>query len=109
MERRRVVVTGLGLITPIGAGLEAFWSALQEMKPGIRPISRFDAAPFRCRVAGEIPDFDPERFLDRKQARRMDRYSQLAVSASRLALEDAGLAAGGTDPERTGVCIGSAL
>jgi 3-oxoacyl-[acyl-carrier-protein] synthase II len=106
---RRVVVTGLGLITPLGTGLERFWAGLQEVRPGIRPITRFDSSPFRCRVAGEIPDFQPEEFLEKKQVRRLDRYSQLAISAARLALEDACLDPGSVDPERTGVCIGSAL
>jgi 3-oxoacyl-[acyl-carrier-protein] synthase II len=106
---RRVVVTGLGLITPLGTGLERSWSGLNERRSGIRPITRFDASPFRCRVAGEIPDFEPEDFLERKQIRRLDRYSQLAVSASQLALEDAALDPKTLDPEQTGVCIGSAL
>ncbi|HTE16896.1 MAG TPA: beta-ketoacyl-[acyl-carrier-protein] synthase family protein, partial [Armatimonadota bacterium] len=108
-ELRRVVVTGLGLITSIGTGVEAVWSALQERKPGIRPISRFDASGFRCRVAGEVTDFEPEAYLERKQVRRLDRYSQLAVSASKLALADAALDPGVVDPERSGVCVGSAL
>jgi 3-oxoacyl-[acyl-carrier-protein] synthase II len=108
-SRRKVVVTGLGLITSIGTGLEAFEQGLMERRPGIRAITRFDASPFRCRVAGELPDFQPEQFLDRKQVRRMDRYSQLAVSASRLALQDAGVSPDDLDRERTGVCVGSAL
>lgn len=108
-ERRRVVVTGLGLITPIGIGLEPFWDGLREMRPGIRGISRFDPEPFRCKVAAEVTDFHPEDFLDKKQVRRMDRFSQFAVSASQLAVEDAGLTRAQIDPDRTGVCLGSAL
>jgi len=107
--KRRVVVTGLGLITPLGTGKERFWTGLRERRPGIRPITRFDPHEFRCRVAGEIPDFDAEQFLEKKQVRRMDRYSQLAVSAARLALDDASLGTEQIDSERTGVCVGSAL
>jgi len=107
--RRRVVITGLGLITSIGTGREQFQQALLEMRTGIRPITRFDASEFKCRVAGEIPDFNPEEYLERKQVRRLDRYSQLSISAARLALEDAGLSSKDVDPERSGVCIGSAL
>jgi 3-oxoacyl-[acyl-carrier-protein] synthase II len=107
--QRRVVITGLGLITSIGIGRERFQQALLEMRPGIRPITRFDASGFKCRVAGEIPDFEPEQFLERKQVRRLDRYSQLSISAARLALEDAGLNPADAEPERAGVCVGSAL
>lgn len=106
---RSVVVTGLGLITPIGTGPEAVLAALWSQRPGIRAITRFDSAPFRCRVAGELPDFRPEDYLERKQVRRMDRFSQLSVSAARLALEDAGIGDAELEPERTGVCVGSAL
>jgi 3-oxoacyl-[acyl-carrier-protein] synthase II len=104
-----VIVTGLGLITPIGIGVEEFLAGLLEVRPGIRRITRFDPSPFRSRVAAEVPGFRPEEYLDRKQVRRFDRYSQFAVSAARLALEDAGLDAGDVAGERTGVCIGSAL
>jgi 3-oxoacyl-[acyl-carrier-protein] synthase II len=103
------VVTGLGLITPIGSGVAQFRNSLLEMRSGIRGITRFDPSPFRCRVAAEIPDFAPEAFLDRKQVRRMDRYSQLAVCAAHMALNDAALRPEDVDPERVGVCVGSAL
>jgi 3-oxoacyl-[acyl-carrier-protein] synthase II len=106
---RKVVVTGLGLITPIGTGLAEFRESLLAVRGGIRRLTRFDPSPFRCQVAGEIPDFDPERFLDRRRARRMDRYSQLAVGAARLAVEDAVLDVESVDRERSGVCVGSAL
>lgn len=108
-ERRKVVVTGLGLITPIGIGVEPLWRALRELRSGIRRVTRFDTEPFRCKVAGEIPDYRPEDFLDRKQVRRLDRFSQFAVSAAKLAIEDAGLKREHLESDRTGVCLGSAL
>jgi 3-oxoacyl-[acyl-carrier-protein] synthase II len=108
-QRRRVVVTGMGLITPLGTGKGRVWDAVCSGASGIRPITRFDASAFRCRVAAEIPDFEPERYLDRKQVRRLDRYSQLAVSAGRLAVEDSGVDLERIDRERVGVCVGSAL
>lgn len=106
---RKVVVTGLGLITPIGIGVESFWRGIEERRPGIRPITRFHTEPFRCKVAGEVPDYRPEEFLDKKQVRRMDRYSQFAVSSAQLALADSGLIPADVDPDRAGVCVGSAL
>ncbi len=106
---KKVVVTGLGLITSIGTGVTELRQALREGRRGIRPISRFDTEPFRCRVAAEVSNFEPERYLDRKQARRMDRYSQMAIGAGTLALEDGGLRPESVDRERVGVCIGSAL
>jgi 3-oxoacyl-[acyl-carrier-protein] synthase II len=109
MDRRKVVVTGLGLITPIGIGLPSFWEGLSTLRPGVGPVTRFDASGFRCRVAAEVNDFRPHDFLDKKQVRRMDRYSQFAVAAAQMALADAGLRPTDTDPDRTGVCVGSAL
>jgi 3-oxoacyl-[acyl-carrier-protein] synthase II len=106
---RQVVVTGIGAITALGTGTSRLLDGLREMRSGIRPISRFDAGEFRCRVAAEIPDFEPGEFLDRKQVRRLDRYSQLGVSAARLALADARLNVHDIDRERAGTCIGSAL
>lgn len=106
---RKVVVTGMGLITPIGIGRPEFTAGLHARRSGIRPITRFDASGFRSRVAAEIPDFRPEDFLDRKQVRRFDRYSQLAVCAARLAMGDAALDPAAVDRELFGVCVGSAL
>jgi 3-oxoacyl-[acyl-carrier-protein] synthase II len=111
--KRRVAVTGLGMVTPIGTGAPAFWRGVQEGRHGVRSITRFDAAPFRTRIAGEIPDFDPAPFIDRKRASRMDRVGQLAVAATRLALSDAALriadGPGSVPAEEAGVTIGSAL
>lgn len=107
--KRRVVITGLGFITPIGTGVDVVRASLIARRSGIRGITRFDASEFRSQVAAELPDFYPDEYLDRKQVRRFDRYSQLAVAAARLALEDAGATPGSYPAERTGVCIGSAL
>ena len=88
--KRRVVITGLGVISPVGTGQENFWESLMAGKSGIGPITRFDATDYSTRIAGEVKDFVPEDYLDRKEARRMDRSTQLAVAASKLAIEDSG-------------------
>ncbi len=106
---RRVVVTGLGPITPVGIGVERLWEGLRREESGIGNVTRFDASPFRSRVAGEIADFDASQFMDKQQARRLDRYSQFAIAASRLAFEDAGLNPTELDGERVAVQLGSAL
>jgi 3-oxoacyl-[acyl-carrier-protein] synthase II len=105
-SRRRVVVTGLGLVTPLGTGTEANWDALVAGRSGVRPITRFDAGTLPARIAGEVPDFDPERFLDRREARKMDVFIQYAVAAAQMAMDDAQLAAPLAQPERVGVIIG---
>ncbi len=108
--RRRVVVTGMGAITPIGTGLEAFWDGLVAGRSGVGPITQFDASEFETRIAAEVHDFDPTAYMDRKEARRMDRFAQFAVAATALALKDAGLdGLQGVDPERVGVLIGSGI
>ena len=109
MVERKVVVTGLGAITPLGVGVEPFWEGLVQGRSGIGPISSFDASAFPARIAGEVRDFDPSLFIDRKDARRMDRFAQFAVAAARMALEDAGLVITGELAERTGVLIGSGI
>lgn len=97
--RYRVVVTGLGVIAPNGIGKKDFWNALEIGKSGIKKISRFDASQLPCQIAGEIPDFTPELFIDLKTARRMSRSSQFAVAGVRMALEDAGVDVNSIDPE----------
>jgi 3-oxoacyl-[acyl-carrier-protein] synthase II len=109
MKQRRVLITGLGLVTPIGIGVEAVWRSVQEGRSGIRRITRFDASGFRSQVAGEVDGFEATDYMEAKRARRLDRYSQLAVAAARLAVQDAGLDLEAEDRERVGVCIGSAL
>lgn len=106
---RRVVVTGIGAVTPIGSGADGVWSGLQMCRSAVRSISCFDASPFPSRVAAEVPDFDPAAYLEGKALHRLDRCSQLAVASSRQAVADAGLDLEHEDASRIGVCIGSAL
>ena len=108
-EARRVVVTGIGCVTPIGTGADGLWQGLQARRSAVRTITRFDPTPFRSRIAAEIPDFRPQDFLDARRARRYDRFSQLAVVAAGLALSDADLALERENRERVGAMMGSAL
>ncbi|HYI65308.1 MAG TPA: beta-ketoacyl-[acyl-carrier-protein] synthase family protein [Candidatus Limnocylindrales bacterium] len=108
MKRRRVVITGIGAITPIGSGHEGLWAGVMADRSAVRVIDRFDASPFPSRIAAQVDDFDPADHLDARRARRLDRFSALSVAASRMAFDDAGLR--GTDGgAKTGVWIGSAL
>lgn len=109
MIRRRVVITGLGAVTVLGTGVRKFWDGLISGRSGIRRITQFDASSMPCQIAGEVPDFDPEQFLERKEARRMARSSQMALAAAKMALEDAGMPTPVTDPERTGVSFGTSI
>lgn len=106
---RKAVITGLGCITPLGIGVEAFWRGVRRGVSPIRLLDRFDASASRTRVAAQVDDFEPARFMTRKQAQRLDRCSQLALAAARLALEDADLAPESVDRESTAVFVGSAL
>ena len=106
--RRRVVITGLGVIAPNGVGKRAFWDALKQGRSGIRRITRFNPEIFPTQFAGES-DFDPAKFISAKQMRRMDRTSHLAVSAAKMGIEDSGLDIQKEDPERIGVMIGTAM
>jgi len=103
----RVVVTGLGLITPIGTGVEAFWDSLKNGRSGVRRITQFDPSSLSSQIAGEVPDFDPTLYLNRKEARRMSRASQFAVGAAQLAVRDAGLTIDDNNREDIGVLIAS--
>lgn len=109
MQKRRVVVTGIGLVTPLGLGKEVNWQALIEGRSGISKISRFDTSRFTTRIAGEIKNFDPQQFIDRKEARKMDLFVQYAIAAAQLAVDDAGIAADLLQGERTGVYVGSGI
>ncbi|RJS19271.1 beta-ketoacyl-[acyl-carrier-protein] synthase II [Corallococcus sp. H22C18031201] len=107
--RRRVVVTGLGLISPCGTGVEKSWDALVNGRSGVGPITLFDASRLDCRFAGEVRDFRPEDFIDKRELRRMDRFSQFAVVAADMALADSGLTITPANAERVAVIIGSGI
>jgi 3-oxoacyl-[acyl-carrier-protein] synthase II len=109
VEARRVVVTGLGALTPVGVTTEEFWSALKQGKSGIGPITKFDAAGFPTRIAGEIRHFDEGQYIDKKEARRLDPYLKYAIATSAMAVEDAALDPGKVDATRFGVLIGSGI
>jgi len=108
-NRRRVVITGLGAISPLGSSLTHLWDGFRSGKSGIRRITQFDASDMPCQIAGEIPDFDPEDFIERKEARRIPRSGQVALAASLQAVNDAGLPDIMPDPERCGVLYGTVL
>ena len=105
----RVVITGLGAITPIGIGKDEFWKGLMEGRNGIDKISRFDAAEYSAQIAGEVKDFDPAAYIDKKEAKRMDRYTQFAVAAAGMAIEDAKLDLEKENPERIGTFVGAGI
>ena len=106
---RRVVVTGLGLITPLGIGVKETWSALCAGRSGIAAITRFDASDFDTKIAGEVKDFRAEDFLPKKEAKRTESFIAYAVAASRMALEDSGMAIDSSNAERVGVLTGCGL
>jgi 3-oxoacyl-[acyl-carrier-protein] synthase II len=106
---RRVVITGIGAVTPIGTAAEGLWAGLEARTSAVRTITRFDPSPFRSHIAAEIPDFRPQDHLDAKRARRLDRFSQLAVASAGFALADAELSPKQEDPDRIGAMMGSAL
>jgi len=108
VRKHRVVVTGIGVVTPIGIGKDLFWSALRARKVGVRPITRFDASAYNSRIAGEVVDFDPTDFVDAKRLRWTERYAQFSIAAARLAMDDARYHVNG-DGNDVGVYIGSAL
>ena len=107
IQEKRVVVTGLGAVTPIGIGKENFWNALTTGKNGINRITRFDATGYTAQIAAEVPDFDPALFIDKKELKRMDRYTQFALAATRLAFDDAKFEQ--IDSDRTGVFVGTGI
>ena len=108
-QRTRVVITGMGALTPLGQSVDEYWNGLVEGRSGIGPITLCDASEYPCKIAGEVSDFDPAQFIDAKEARRMARFSQLAVAAAGLAIEDAALDMSREDPERLGVVIGNGV
>src|SRR4051812_14582713 len=114
MSNRRVVVTGTGIITALGTGVEKNWQALLAGKSGVGPITRFDAAKLDARIAAEVKDFNPEEFIERREVRRMDPFTQFAVAAAEMAVKESGIPIGldkpnGYDPEKVGVIVGSGI
>jgi 3-oxoacyl-[acyl-carrier-protein] synthase II len=107
--RRRVVVTGMGAVTPLGIGVEKSWQSLCRGKSGVGEVSHFDARDFRTRVAGEVKGFNPADFVDKKLARRGDRFIHFALAAARMALEDSGLSINDSNSQRVGVSVGTAM
>ncbi|OLB99059.1 MAG: beta-ketoacyl-[acyl-carrier-protein] synthase II [Nitrospirae bacterium 13_1_40CM_62_7] len=106
---RRVVVTGMGLVTPLGTGLEKTWKALCAGKSGIARITRFDPTDYPCQIAGEVPDFDPAAFIEKKEIKKMDLFIHFAVGAAQMAVDDAGLKVTGENADRVGVYIGAGI
>ena len=109
MMKRRVVVTGMGAVTPIGIGVEAFWDGICRNRIGFAPITRFDTADYKCKLAAEVKEFAPEKYMDKKAARRMELFCRFAVAAAGEAIRDAGLDMEKEDPWRAGCFIGSGI
>ena len=109
MKKRRVVVTGLGAVTPIGNNVETFWNNVKADKVGIGEITRFDTSDFKVKLAAEVKDFNAKEYMDFKAAKRMELFSQYAVVASKEAVKDAGIDMEQEDPFRVGVIVGSGI
>ncbi len=106
---RRVVITGYGVISPIGIGADDFWNSLASGKSGISRVSTFDTSQFSTQIGAEVKNFQPEKYIDKKKIRKMDRFSQLAFAAAKIAIEDAKLDMKKEDPFRVGVIVGSGI
>jgi 3-oxoacyl-[acyl-carrier-protein] synthase II len=109
MDKRRVVVTGLGMISPLGIGNEATWKGLVEGRSGVGPITKFDASAFAARIAGEVRGFDPEQWIEKKEVKKSDTFIHYAVAAAQMAVDDAKFDTKSTDGDRLGVIIGSGI
>jgi len=108
-EKQRIVVTGIGVLTSIGIGIDAYWDSLVKGKSGIGSVTQFDASDYPCRVASEVNDFDPAQYMDPKEVKRNDRYTHFAVAAAKLAMTDGKLDKTSVDPERFGVLVSSGI
>ena len=108
-SRRRIVVTGMGCLSPIGNNLQETWQAMLEGRNGIGRITHFDPSELNCQIAGEVKNFNPDDFINKKESKRMDRVIQLAVSAAKMALEDSGLTVDDNNRHRVGVSVGSGI
>jgi len=109
MQNIRTVVTGMGVVTPLGCNLDDYWKALLEGKSGVGKITRFDVTDFPTKIAAEVKDFDEEKYLDKKEARRMDLSEQYAIAASQMAVDDSGIDLAKINLDRAGVVIGSGI
>lgn len=109
LQKRRVVITGLGMVTPLGIGVEKSWKALCDGESGIGPITRFDASDHPCRIVGEVKDFKPTDYIDAKEVKKMDTFIHYAVASGRMAIEDAGVRIEKNNAERVGVYVGSGI
>ncbi len=109
MSRRRVVVTGLGIVSPVGIGVDEAWASILAGRSGIGPITRFDASGFPVRIAGEVKGFDVSKWLSAKESRRYDTFIHYGLVAAMESIRDAGLEGWNGDKERAGVCIGSGI
>ena len=107
--KKRVVVTGVGVVSPIGIGVEAFWDSLKNGRSGVGRLTFFDTTDYPCKIDAEVKNFDPEKYIDKKTIRRMDRFTQFALAAADMAIRDAGLDTAKVDPERVGVIVGSGI
>ncbi|MGQ0644381.1 MAG: beta-ketoacyl-ACP synthase II [Elusimicrobiota bacterium] len=107
--KKRVVITGIGIVSPIGIGKEKYWDSLKSGRSGFGKISFFDPAAYPCHIDAEVRDFQPEDFIDKKKARRMDRFTQFAMAGARLAMADSGLDLTKENMERCGVIVGSGI
>lgn len=108
-RKRRVVITGIGLVTPLGVGIETNWEALLGGRSGIRTVTRFDITDFPVKIAGEVTNFDVQQFIDKKEARKMDLFVHYAIAAADLAIKDAGIDLAKLEGENTGVYVGSGI
>lgn len=107
--KKRVVITGTGVISPVGIGTKDFWSAIREGKCGIDVVERWDFSNYSTRIGGEVKNFEPEQYIDRKEAKRMDRFTQFAIAATKLALKQSGINIDSINKERMGVILGSGV
>ncbi len=109
MNKRRVVITGIGMISPLGVGNDPTWQGLLEGRSGIRRITKFDATNFACQIAGEVQGFDPEEWIEKKEVKKSDTFIHYAIAAAQMAIDDSGIDAKKEDPDRFGVIIGSGI
>jgi 3-oxoacyl-[acyl-carrier-protein] synthase II len=108
-NRRRVAITGIGAVTPVGITVDGMWQGIRSQRSAIRNVTRFDPTPYRSHNAGEVRDFDPNDFMEKKRAKRLDRFGHFSIACARLALADAGLDLARENRERIGATMGSAL